>query len=56
MKKLQRKATPFLQAMDDIRYCAIHERNKILIGELFENKGKDYIERITKRFNSDDLW
>lgn len=56
MRKLQRKAAPFLQAMDDIRYCALHERNKILIDELFEHKGKDYINNITKRFNSEDLW
>lgn len=56
MRKLQRRAAPFLQAMDDIRYCALHERNKILIHELFEDKGTSYIENITRRFNSEDLW
>lgn len=56
MRKLQRKAAPFLQAMDDIRYCALHERNRILIHELFEHKGNNYIENITRRFNSEDLW
>ena len=56
MKKLQRKAAPFLQAMEDIRLSAMHTRNRILIEELFENRGKDYINRITKRYNSEDLW
>lgn len=56
MKKLQRKAAPFLQAMDDIRFCALHGRNQILINELFEHKGQKYIDNLTKRFNSEDLW
>jgi len=56
MKKLQRKAAPFLQAMDDIRLSAMHSRNRILIEELFEHRGKNYIDTITKRYNSEDLW
>jgi hypothetical protein len=33
--KLNRKATPFLQAMADLRYCAINEKRDILMKELF---------------------
>lgn len=56
MKKLQRKAAPFLQAMEDIRLSAMHSRNNILIQELFAHRGPKYIETITKRYNSTDLW
>lgn len=38
-KKLQRKATPFLQAMSDLNYCSLKEKQDILIEELFAHRG-----------------
>lgn len=56
IKKLQRKAAPFLQAMSDLRYCAAENRRKMIIDELFADKGKDYIETISNPYHQKDLW
>ena len=56
MKKMQRKAAPFLQAVSDIRYCAGEERRKIIINELFAEKGAEYIKKITSPFHQKDIW
>jgi hypothetical protein len=56
MRKLQRRAAPFLQAISDIRYCAGEERRKMIIDELFAEKGEDYIKKISSPFNQKDLW
>jgi len=56
IKKQQRKTAPFFQAMADLRYCSLKERNDILMNELFAHKGQDYIKRITQRFNQTDIW
>lgn len=45
-RKLQRKATPFLQAMTDIRHCALQEKYDILVDELFAHKGKDFMDQV----------
>lgn len=56
MKRMQRKAAPFLQAVSDIRFCAGEERRKMIINELFADKGEEYIKKITSPFNQKDLW
>jgi len=56
LRKLQRKAAPFLQSMSDLRYCALKERQDMVIHELFEHKGEEYVKNITTRFNQTDLW
>lgn len=51
--KLSRKASPFLQAMADMRYCIIHEKRDILMRELFPN---DMYERIKDQYIQKDIW
>lgn len=56
MAKLQRKATPFLQAMSDIRYCALKQRNDIIFNELFKNHSDEFKHKMNNRFNQKDVW
>ena len=50
---MERKAAPFLQAMADIRYCAITEKKDMLMRELFS---ADHYDRIKDRFIQKDIW
>lgn len=55
-RKVQRKAVPFLQAMEDIRYVALEDRAHILIDELFSSESEEYRESLKSPYFQKDVW
>lgn len=55
-KKQQRKAAPFLQAMEDIRYLAMEDRSHILIDELFSKESDEFRANLKSPYFQKDIW
>lgn len=53
-QRLQRKSIPFFQAVEDLRYLALQERQNLLTEALFEKKGAGWWNAIVQRYYLDD--
>ena len=53
--EFQRKALPFLQAIEDRRFLAVEQRNKWLVDELFKNKKEEYLA-LSRLYNDPTVW
>jgi hypothetical protein len=53
-KKLNRRTLPFIQAMEDIRFCAIQERNYMILKSICDNADPDLFKIIRNRYNQED--
>ena len=50
-KKAFRKVVPFVQAMEDIRYIALEQRNYMVLKAICDAKDARHLEFMRKRWN-----
>jgi hypothetical protein len=46
---------PFVQAMEDIRYTALEQKNYIILKAMAENIHPAVFENVRKRFHQEDI-
>ena len=54
--KCLKKTVPFVQAMEDIRFNAISERNFMILKAICDSENPAYFEALRKRFNQEDFF
>ena len=55
-KKAFRKVVPFVQAMEDVRYVALQQRNYMILKAICDSKDSRHLEFLRKRWNADDVF
>ena len=50
-KRAFRRTLPFIQAMEDVRYVALQERNYMILKAICDYKDPRYFEFLRKRYN-----
>ena len=53
-RKASRRTLPFVQAMEDIRFCAIQERNYMILKSLCDVVDPRQFELFRARYNQED--
>ena len=53
-RKAYRRTLPFVQAMEDVRYCAIQERNYMILRALCDVSAPEKFELMRSRYNQED--
>ena len=54
-KKAYRRTVPFVQAMEDVRYVALQERNYMILKAICDYKDERLFHFLRKRYNHDDI-
>ncbi len=52
--QILRRLVPFVQAMEDVRICAIHERNYLMLQSICASDPAVF-EELRRRYNQEDL-
>ena len=55
-KKAYRRVIPFVQAMEDVRYVALQERNYMILKAICDYSDPRYFEFFRTRYNQDDVF
>ena len=55
-RKANRRTLPFVQAMEDIRFIAIQERNYMILRAICDRTDPGYFNLFRNRFNQEDLF
>ena len=55
-RKANRRTLPFVQAMEDIRFVAIQERNYMILKAICDRSDPRYFDLFRSRYNSEDLF
>ena len=55
-KRALRKTVPFVQAMEDIRFTAIQERNYMILKAICDVENPDLFEVYRQRYNQEDFF
>ena len=55
-KKAYRRVLPFVQAMEDVRYVALQERNYMMLKVICDVTDPKMFEFLRKRYNQDDVF
>ena len=54
-RKINRKVLPFIQAMEDVRYVAVQERNYMILKAICDREDPRYFELMRPRYNQEDF-
>ncbi len=54
-KKANRRTLPFIQAMEDIRFVAIQERNFMILKAICDREDPRFFDLFRNRYNQEDL-
>ena len=54
-KKIFRQIMPFVQAMENLRYTALDQKNYMFIKAIADNQGANVFENIRWRFHQEDI-
>ena len=55
-KKAFRKVTPFVQAMEDIRYVSLQQRNYMILKAICDAKDPRHLDFLRSRYNQTDMF
>ena len=55
-KKILRKTVPFVQAMEDIRFNALSERQYMILKAVTDSEDPEYFEGLRKRYHQEDIF
>ena len=55
-KKALRKTLPFVQAMEDIRFNAVSERNFMILKAIWDSENPEMFELYRARYNQEDFF
>ena len=55
-RKAYRRSLPFVQSMEDIRYCAIQERNYMIFRALCDMNDPKMFDLLRSRYNQEDTF
>ena len=55
-KKFNRRTLPFMQAMEDIKFCAVDERNYLILKSICQADQPHLFDYLRKTYYQDDLY
>ena len=55
-KKAYRRTIPFVQAMEDVRFVALQERNYMILKAICDYKDPRWFEFLRTRYNQEDVF
>ena len=55
-RKAYRRTLPFVQAMEDVRFCAVQERNYMILKAICDYSDSDLWNLMRARYNQEDMF
>ena len=53
--KVNRRTVPFVQAMEDVKYVALQERNSMILKSICDNENPELFNLFRNRYNQEDI-
>ena len=54
-RKLFRLIVPFIQAMEDVRFTAVDQRNYMIIKSVVDSINPNYFDRVRWKYHQEDI-
>lgn len=55
-KKINRRTVPFVQAMEDVRYLAVQERNYMILKAVCDSEAPELFDTLRARYQQEDFF